>query len=222
MTELEKLALDVEHGEAQAVCERIRRLLNEGYSPAELLRGGIMPGLQTVGEKFEAQEYFIPEMLRAARAAKLGSELLRSRFGQNVPVSAKKMVLGTVRNDLHDIGKNLVVMAVEGAGIEVVDLGVDVPPEQFVRAAEQDPDVALVGVSALLTTTLPAMEQTVRALRACKAADRITIFVGGAPVTESYAKKIGADIYTETAFEAARTARALLDQMEGAKQNENL
>jgi len=222
MTELEKLALDVEHGEAQAVCERIRRLLNEGCSPAELLRGGIMPGLQTVGEKFEAQEYFIPEMLRAARAAKLGSELLRSRLGQNVPVSAKKMVLGTVRNDLHDIGKNLVVMAVEGAGIEVVDLGVDVPAEQFVRAAEQDPDVALVGVSALLTTTLPAMEQTVRALRACKAADRITIFVGGAPVTESYAKKIGADIYTETAFEAARTARALLDQMEGAKQNENL
>jgi len=222
MTQLEKLALDVEHGDAQTVCDRIRQLLDAGSSPADILRGGIMPGLQTVGEKFEAQEYFIPEMLRAARAAKLGSELLRSRFGQNIPISEKKMVLGTVRNDLHDIGKNLVVMAVEGAGIEVVDLGVDVSPEQFVRAAEQDPNVALVGVSALLTTTLPAMEQTVQALRASSAAGRITIFVGGAPVTAEFAKRIGADIYTETAFEAARTARAILDGEKGDSRSENL
>ena len=217
MTEMEKLARQVELGEAQAVCESIRRLLEQGAEPDEIVRCGVMPGLQTVGEKFEAQEYFIHVMVRAARAAKLGTEILRSRLAQNPTAKHRKMLIGTVRNDLHDIGKNLVAMAIAGAGVEIVDLGVDVSPEQFVRAAEQDPDVRLVGVSALLTTTLPAMEQTVKALRACSAAGRIRIFVGGAPVTQDFADKIGADIYTETAFEAARTARAILDEMEGAE-----
>lgn len=216
MTKLEILAQDIELGHAQAVCRTIRELLGEGVPPDDILRLGLMPGLQTVGEKFEAQEYFIPEMLRAARASKLGTELLRGSLPQRASVTGKKMVLGTVRNDLHDIGKNLVAMAVEGMGIGVVDLGVDVSAEQFVAAAERDPTVVLVGVSALLTTTLPAMEQTVRALRACRAAGRIRIFVGGAPVTQELAGKYGADVYTDSAFEAARAARRIIDEMESA------
>jgi methylmalonyl-CoA mutase cobalamin-binding domain/chain len=216
VTKLEMLAQSVELGNARAVCGIIQELLEAGRSPDDILRLGVMPGLQTVGDKFEAQEYFIPEMLRAARAAKLGAELLHASIPKSAHITNKKMVMGTVRNDLHDIGKNLVVMAVEGLGVEVVDLGVDVSPEQFVRAAERDESVAIVGVSALLTTTLPAMEQTVRALRECRAANRIKIFVGGAPVTQALADQYGADVFTDSAFEAARRARAIIDEQEAA------
>ncbi|MEA4965176.1 MAG: cobalamin-dependent protein [Oscillospiraceae bacterium] len=217
MTEMERLSMMVELGDGSGAHDCAAGLLRSGASPEKILREGVMPGMSQVGIKFEKQTYFIPEMLRAARAVKQVTELLR----QALPVAElglhKRAAIGTVQNDLHDIGKNLVEIAMVSIGIEVVDLGVDVSPEQFVQAAVQDDSIAIVGVSALLTTTMPAMRRTVAALRSCSAADRIRIFVGGAPVTADFAADIGADCYTESAFEAATLARRLLDEIEGGK-----
>lgn len=211
MTDLKQLALDIEYGRREPLSQEIQALLNQGCSVDTIVRDGIMSGLQEVGRKFAAQEYFLPEMLHAARAAKHAEQLLTERFGPIAPKYPQKIVLGTVQNDLHDIGKNLVKMAMQNLGMDVIDLGVDVSPEQFVRAVEADACVRFVGISALLTTTLPAMHQTVRALRACSASERICILVGGAPVTSEFARRIGADIYTKTAFEAAEAVRNLLE-----------
>jgi len=203
VTELERLADIVEQGSIREVRGCIRKLLDSGISPEEIVSCGFMPGLAVVGQKFDQGEYFITNMLLSARAVKMGYEILRPELGDAAILSPKKVVLGTVLGDLHNIGKNLVAMAIRGVGIEVVDLGVDVPVEQFVKAVEQDPNVAYVGVSALLTTTIPAMRTTVKALKKSKAADRIRIMVGGAPVSEKLAAEMGADIYTRSAFEAA-------------------
>ena len=203
MTELERLAIIVEQGSIREVRDCVRILLDNGVTPEEIVSQGFMPGLAVVGEKFEQGEYFITNMLLSARAVKMGYEILRPELGDSSVVSNRKVVLGTVQGDLHNIGKNLVAMAIRGVGVEVVDLGVDVPVEQFVKAVEQDPNVAFVGVSALLNTTIPAMRATVKALKKSKAADRIKIMVGGAPVTARMAADMKADVYTELAFEAA-------------------
>lgn len=203
MTELERLAIIVEQGSIREVRDCVRALLDNGVTPEEIVSQGFMPGLAVVGEKFEQGEYFITNMLLSARAVKMGYEILRPELGDSSIVSNRKVVLGTVQGDLHNIGKNLVAMAIRGVGVEVVDLGVDVPVEQFVKAVEQDPNVAYVGLSALLNTTIPAMRATVKALKKSKAANRIKIMVGGAPVTARMAADMKADVYTESAFEAA-------------------
>ena len=210
MTEMERLADIVERGSIREVRSCVRNLLDSGVTPEEVVSQGFMPGLAIVGQKFDQGEYFITNMLLSARAVKMGYEVIRPELGDSVLVSRKKVVLGTVQGDLHNIGKNLVAMAIRGVGIDVVDLGVDVPPEQFVKAAELDPNVAYVGVSALLTTTVPAMRTTVKALKKSKVADRFKILVGGAPVDAQLAKEMGADIYTKTAFEAAHL---ILDEL---------
>lgn len=216
MTELERLSDIIEKGHIKEVRGCVRGLLDAGASPEDIVSLGFMPGLAVVGQKFDRGEYFITNMLLSARAVKMGYEVLRPELGDAIIVSEKKVYLGTVQGDLHNIGKNLVAMAMRGVGIEVVDLGVDVPVEQFVKAVEQDTNAAYVGISALLTTTLPAMRATVKALKKCKAAGRIKIMVGGAPVTAKMATEMGADIYTGSAFEAANLILEQLKQEESA------
>ncbi len=211
MKELETLAGLVENGRADEMQGEIQTLLDKGISMNEILQDGIMVGMREVGRKFAAQECFLPEMLRAARAVKRVEQSF-SRRTENTPCFAQKVLLGTVKNDLHDIGKNLVHIAISNAGFQVIDLGVDVSAEQFVQAAEADEEIRFVGVSALLTTTLDAMRATVKALKRCRAASRLTVLVGGAPVTGEFAKKIGADIYTENAFDAAEAIRAIAEE----------
>lgn len=210
MTESKRLIHIIEEGKVKEVCDSIQTLLDLGYDQDRIVRECIMPALETVGARFEAQEIFIPHMLMAARTVNVGNEYLRKK--QNTPAarSSYKVIIGTVKGDLHFIGKNLVAMSMRSVGIEVIDLGVDVAPEQFVFAAESDPDVAIVAVSALLTTTLPAMRQTVKALRSSKESNRIRIMVGGGPVTEEFARSIGADVYTESAYDAAMAAKEIL------------
>ena len=193
-----------------------RELLCQGVTPEAVVSEAFLPAMYEVGSRFDQREYFITDMLMSARAAKQGYAALRDWLGTTLPVCRHKAVIGTVQGDLHDIGKNLVAMAMRSVGVEVIDLGVDVAPQQFVGAVEADPDVALVAISALLTTTLPAMAQTVAQLKRCPAADHIRILVGGAPVTEAKAKAMGADVYTQTAFQAANAARAIIQKMEVA------
>ncbi len=215
MSDLQKLADLIENGRIREVEAYTRGLLSEGVTPETIVADGFMPGMYEVGRKFDQQKCFITDMLMAARATKLGYAVLQDWLGSTLPVCKYKVVIGTVQGDLHDIGKNLVAMAMRSVGLEVIDLGVDVPPEQFVGAVMADPQVALVGISALLTTTIPAMRETVAQLKHCPAAGRIRILVGGAPVTPEKAKAMGA-VYTQTAFQAANAARDMIREMEEA------
>lgn len=214
MTELEQLAELVENGQIRSVEDFVRSLLASGVTPETIVAEGFMPGMYEVGRKFDQQECFITDMLMAARATKLGYNVIQQWLGTALPVCAHKVIIGTVQGDLHDIGKNLVAMAMRSVGLEVIDLGVDVPPKQFVQAVMADSSVALVAISALLTTTIPAMQETVALLKHCPAASRIRILVGGAPVTAEKAKAMGADVYTQTAFQAANAARDIIREME--------
>lgn len=214
MPDLKSLANLIENGRLHEVEAYTRGLLCEGITPEVIVAEGFMPGMYEVGRKFDQQECFITDMLMAARATKLGYAVIQDWLGTALPVCKHKVIIGTVQGDLHDIGKNIVAMAMRSVGLEVVDLGVDVPPQQFVCAVMADPKVALVAVSALLTTTIPAMRETVAQLKRCPAARRIRILVGGAPVTEEKAKAMGADVYTQTAFQAANAARDIIREME--------
>lgn len=213
MTESERLIHIIAEGKTLEICPCIQQLLDAGYDQNRIVQECIMPAMELVGSRFEKQEINILEMLMAARTVNTGNEYMKKRLNIRTSNNRHKIVIGTVKDDLHFIGKNLVAMSMRSFGLEVVDLGVDASTEQFVFAAESDPDVAIVAVSALLTTTLPAMKKTVRALKNSKAAHRITIMVGGGPVTAQYAKSIGADYYTASAYEAACTAREILDKL---------
>ena len=209
MSKIEEIAQAVEMGKAKVVPGLVEEALAEGLDPMEILNKGMIDSMGVVGEKFKNNEIFVPEMLVAARAMKKGVEVLKPHLGAENSATIGKMVMGTVAGDLHDIGKNLVIMMIESAGFEVIDLGVDVPIEKFIEAAS-DPDVNIVGCSALLTTTMPAMEETVKALNEAPFRDRIKIMVGGAPITQEFADKIGADCYTEDAAAAAEAAKKLM------------
>ena len=173
------------------------------------LNQGMIDAMGVVGEKFKNNEIFVPEMLVAARAMKKGVEVLKPHLASGGTGTAGKMILGTVAGDLHDIGKNLVGMMIESAGFEVIDLGIDVPIEKFIEAVNENPDATLVGCSALLTTTMPALRDTVAALNEQPFRDRIKIMVGGAPITQAFADEIGADGYSEDAASAAQLAKKL-------------
>ena len=210
MDDLKKLADLIEQGNANAVCAWTQQLLDSGVSVEKIVQEGIVSGLEEVGRKYETQEYYITEMLRAARAAKLCSEIICSCVEEQRTTGRKKIVLGTVAGDLHDIGKNLVALTVSCTGVAVVDLGVDVSPERFLQAVEEDPDVAFVGVSALLTTTKPAMQEAVAALNQSVRRSTFKVMVGGVPITQAFADEIGADYYTSNAFEAAKVISSTL------------
>jgi len=209
MSKIEELAHTVEIGKSKLVPGLVQECLDEGDAPIDILNKGMIDAMAVVGEKFKNNEIFVPEMLVAAKAMKKGVETLKPHLAGDSGAKIGKMVMGTVYGDLHDIGKNLVIMMIESTGYEVVDLGIDVPAEKFVEAAENDPEVTVVGVSALLTTTMPAMQETVAALNASPARSRFKIMVGGAPITQEFATEIGADVYTEDAASAGQAAKAL-------------
>jgi len=208
MAKIEELARAVEFGRAKLVPGLVQESIEEGNLPLEVLNRGMIDAMDTVGRKFKNGEIYVAEMLVAAKAMKRGVETLKPYMSENNTGIIGKMVMGTVYGDLHDIGKNLVIMMIESVGYEVVDLGIDVPPEAFVRAAA-DPAVTLVGISALLTPTMSAMEKTVAALNRSPRRKDFKIMVGGAPITEEFARQIGADIFTEDAAAASQAAKAL-------------
>jgi 5-methyltetrahydrofolate--homocysteine methyltransferase len=208
MHDLSALRQAVIEGEVSASLSAARQALDDGVQPLDLISQAIGPAMAEVGKLFEEGEYFVPELLMAARATKEIFVILRPLLAQSGAPPAAHVVLGTVQGDLHDIGKNLVAAMLEGGGFEVTDLGVDVPPEAFVAAVKKKP-VQIVGLSALLTTTMPAMKTTIEAFRNAGLREQIKIMVGGAPVTRTYAESIGADGYSETAAASVDLARLL-------------
>ena len=193
-------------GKARLITAAVAEALENGCAPADIL-STMVAGMDVVGERFQNGEIFVPEMLIAAKAMKKGVEVLKPHLAAGAAGALGKVVIGTVAGDLHDIGKNLVAMMIESAGFEIIDLGVDVPVEKFVSAAQEE-GVKIVACSALLTTTMPALEATVAALRA--AGKDYRIMVGGAPITQEFADKIGADAFTADAAAAAKKARELV------------
>jgi 5-methyltetrahydrofolate--homocysteine methyltransferase len=189
-----------------------RRLADEalaaGTEPAAILSQALVPAMTTVGERFECGEYFVPDLLVAARAMKAAFEPLRPLLARAGARSAGRVVIGTVKGDLHDIGKNLVAAMLEGGGFEVVDLGADVPVTRFVESVRSG-GVAIVALSALLTTTMLGMKDTIEALCEAGLRARVRVMIGGAPVTESFARQVGADGYADNAAGAVRVARRL-------------
>ena len=196
-------------GDANGATDRVQAALADGVPAETILKEALIPGMEEAGDLFARGEYFVPELLFSARAMSSAVEAMRPQLVKGGYEPAGKVVMGTVQGDLHDIGKKLVSMMLEGCGFEVVDLGTDVPPERFVEAAKES-GAKLVGLSTLLTTMLPAMETTIRALREADFADPVHVIVGGAPVTESYAQQIGADGYAPDASSATTLARRLL------------
>lgn len=215
MSKLEDLSRAVETGKAKLVPGLVQEALEEGHDPAVVLNVGMIEAMDRVGAKFKSGEIFVPEMMVAARAMKNGVEILKPHLAGDGSAYIGKFVMGTVYGDLHDIGKNLVIMMVEASGFEVRDLGIDVTVADFVEAVENDPEVKIVGVSALLTTTMPAMQETVEALNRSPVRSRFKVMVGGAPVTAAFAEGIGADAYTADAAEAAQRAKELLGELAG-------
>lgn len=202
MALLNDLRQSVIEGNAPGTQTLVKQAMSEGMPAGKILNEGLISAMAEVGRLFEAGEYFVPEMLVAARAMKRGLELLRPALAAANVQAVGKVVIGTVQGDLHDIGKNLVAMMLEGAGFEIVDLGNDVLPEKFVDAVNADkPD--LVGMSALLTTTMPKMKTTIEALNAAGLRRNVKVMIGGAPVTEKYAAEIGADFYAPDASSSA-------------------
>lgn len=208
MADLEGLAQAIINGKAPDAKALTEQALADGVSAADILNNGLVAGMNVVGSKFKNNEFYVPEVLIAARAMKSAMELLRPQLASSGVEPKGRVVIGTVRGDLHDIGKNLVAMMLEGAGFEIIDLGVDVKPEQFVEAVKNGADV--VALSALLTTTMPAMKDTIEALEAEGVRDKACIMIGGAPVTQNYAEEIGADGYSPDAASAVDKAKELL------------
>jgi corrinoid protein of di/trimethylamine methyltransferase len=208
MSKIAELAKAVSIGKSKLVPGLVQEALDEGNAPIDILNQGMIDAMSVVGEKFKAGEIFVPEMLVAAKAMKKGVEALKPHLGGDNTHKIGKMAMGTVYGDLHDIGKNLVIMMIESTGYEVVDLGIDVPVESFVEAAN-DPEVTVIGVSALLTTTMGAMQDVVSALNKHPRRGEFKIMVGGAPITQAFADEIGADVYTEDAASAGQAAKAL-------------
>ncbi len=206
---LDQIARELFAGNAKAVAELVERALNEGLSPQEILNDGLIKGMNEVGAKFKANEIYVPEVLIAARAMKAGMEILRPKLVETGVEPVAKMVIGTVKGDLHDIGKNLVAMMMEGAGFQVIDLGIDVPAEKFIQAVhEHKPQ--LVGMSALLTTTMIQIRENIKAFKEAGIRDQVRIMVGGAPVTQKFADEVGADGYAPDAASAVDKAKELL------------
>jgi 5-methyltetrahydrofolate--homocysteine methyltransferase len=197
------------NGNQKVVPVKVNEALDAGMDPAYVLNEGMVAAMAEVGRLFEEGEYYVPEMLIAARAMQAGLAVLKPRLVQSDFKSAGKVAIGTVKGDLHDIGKNLVSMMLEGAAFEIVDLGTDVSPEKFVEAV-QTSGANLIAMSALLTTTMPNMKNTIEALQAAGIRDKVKVMIGGAPVTDSYAQQIGADGYSPDASRAVALAKSLV------------
>lgn len=204
---IEKVNDLVTRGKAKLTPAAVQEALDEGFAATEILNT-MIDAMDVVGENFKNGKIFVPEMLIAAKAMKKGVEVLKPHLASGAAGALGKVVIGTVAGDLHDIGKNLVAMMIESAGFEVLDLGVDVPVEKFIEA--YDEDVKIFACSALLTTTMPALETTVAALNNASFRSKVKVMVGGAPITQEFADKIGADAYTPDAASAAKKAKDLV------------
>ncbi len=207
--DLNELSLSVQKGSAKKVKELVLQGLSENVNAAELLNDGLLAGMGIIGTKFKNNEVYVPEVLIAARAMNAGMQILEPILAESGIKPLGKAVIGTVKGDLHDIGKNLVRMMLKGSGIEVMDLGVDVPAETFVDKAEEI-GANIICMSALLTTTMTNMKDIVEELNKRGIRDKYVVMIGGAPVTDNFARQIGADYYTPDAATAAETAKEVL------------
>jgi 5-methyltetrahydrofolate--homocysteine methyltransferase len=209
MSDLKTLHDAVVDGDAKSAKALTDQLIKSGTQPGDLLGKALIPAMDEVGRRFECNEYFVPELLISARAMKGAMELIRPLLAKSGVQPVGKVAIGTVKGDLHDIGKNLVAAMLEGGGFEIIDLGVDVAPEKFV-AAVQEKGANLIALSALLTTTMPSMKDTLAALNAAGVRGKVKVMIGGAPITDAYAKEIGADGYSDNASAAVTLARRLV------------
>ncbi len=203
--DLHQISLKLQAGKAKDVKALVQQAIDEGVPAHEILEKGLVAGMNVIGEKFKNNEVFVPEVLVAARAMNMGASLLKPLLAAEGVKATGKVCIGTVKGDLHDIGKNLVKMMLEGKGLEVIDLGTDVAPETFINTA-RDEHCQLICCSALLTTTMGAMADVVEAAKDAGIRDQVKTMVGGAPVTEAFCKQIGADAYTPDAATAAEVA----------------
>ena len=209
MSKYKDLAIAIENGDLKEAVKLTEELINEGAEAKKIIDDALIMGMESVGKKFQRNEIFVPEMLIAAKTMQESMKILEPMLKESDRDSKIKFVLGTVEGDLHDIGKDLVAMMLEGAGFEVIDLGIDVAPVDFVDAIKKY-DAQLVGMSSLLTTTMPKMKETINAISEAGLRDKIKILVGGAPVTEDYAEQIGADAYASDASNATEVAKSLI------------
>jgi 5-methyltetrahydrofolate--homocysteine methyltransferase len=209
MADLSKVREAVISGNEKAAAAAVKEALAAGVDPVVVVTEGVSPAMAEVGKRFECGEAFVPELLIASRATKAIFEIIRPLLAKKGAQPVGRVVVGTVQGDLHDIGKNLVVALLEGGGFEVTDLGVNVTPEKFVQAAKEK-NAQVVGLSALLTTTMPAMKATVDALKTAGLKDKVKVMIGGAPVTQTYAEEVGAEGYGETAAAAVGIAKKLI------------
>ncbi len=209
MADLKALSEALIKGKKDDVVSLVQAALDDGAAPEEILNDGLIAGMSVVGEKFKNNEFYVPEVLIAARAMNAGMEVLEPKLAEAGMTPEYKVAIGTVKGDLHDIGKNLVAMMLKGGGYEVIDLGIDVAPEKFVEAV-QGQGAKLIGLSALLTTTMPQMQNVVEALKEAGVREQVKVIIGGAPVTQNYADEIGADGYAPDAASAVDKAKELL------------
>ena len=206
--DLKTLYDSVVNGEIEVVADGVNALLAADVPADKILNEALIPAMTEVGRLFEAQEYYVPEMLISAKAMQGGLAILKPLLAAAGAVAGPQVAFGTVKGDLHDIGKNLVIMMLEGAGFQVTDLGVDVQPDKFIEAVKGGAQI--IGMSAMLTTTIPNMKVTIDALKAAGVRDNVKIMIGGAPLTQAYADQIGADGYSQDASAAVRKAKDLL------------
>jgi 5-methyltetrahydrofolate--homocysteine methyltransferase len=209
MADLQAIAENIIKGQAPKVTELVTEALGDGTPVREILHEGLIAGMNVVGQKFKNNEFYVPEVLIAARAMKQGMALIRPRLIEEKVEPLGKASIGTVKGDLHDIGKNLVAMMLEGAGFEVIDLGIDVSPEKFIDSVKTQ-GAQIICMSALLTTTMPSMQTTIEAVKEAGLGDSCKVMIGGAPVTQAYADQIGASGYAPDAASAAEIAAELL------------
>jgi 5-methyltetrahydrofolate--homocysteine methyltransferase len=212
MSLLDEMNISVIEGNPDKVNELVRQALDQEVEVKTILNEGLIAAMDVVGRRFESGELFIPEMLMAGETMTRGLEILRPLLKESGVKPQGIVVIGTVAGDMHSVGKSLVSMMMEGAGFKIIDLGVDVSPEQFVKSVKEE-DAQLVGMSALLTTTMPSMKATIEALKEAGLLDKVKTLIGGAPVTQEYADKIGADGYAPDAITAVNKAREFLGKM---------
>ena len=209
MSVLEVMAENLMKGKANDVKDAVQQALDDGLEPGKILTEGLLAGMGVIGERFKKNEVYVPEVLIAARAMKAGMEILQPKLIEGGVEPIGTAIVGTVKGDLHDIGKNLVCMMLEGAGLKVIDIGIDVEPQKFVEAATEN-NADVIGVSALLTTTMVNMKAVVEAVKSSPIAEKAKVMIGGAPVTQAFCDEIGADGYAADAASAADLAKSYL------------
>lgn len=209
MSKVDEIRELVKKGKGKLIAAAVKEAIDAGTDANELLNVGMIGAMDEVGAQFSEGKIFVPEMLVAAKTMKKGVEALQPYLSAEGSSGLGKIIIGTVAGDLHDIGKNLVAMMMESGGFEVIDLGVDVPPEKFIEAVKNNPDAKIVCCSALLTTTMPAIKSTIDAFKEAGLRDQVKIMIGGAPVTQKYCDEVEADAYTADAASAAQKAKEL-------------